>query len=201
MTTKCSQQSDNDPSLPIDRVEVKDTVYFYLDGLSTDDISDATLDKIIEKCIGKFEDSAVYQCDVNYCALMSTLQHLIRKSWVDNGDESVGAIKRQRDKEGNVEQEIEWHSSTGSVETGWEKLYDFFLANPADICECLEEERGNTFGLISIGGTKQDRYTEVNYDSNTRTLWDTNSIGNKFSYRREQSRRRSNNRSKYWSKR
>lgn len=201
MTTTCSQQSTNNPNLPIDRQVVKDSVYYYLSGISTDDLSDSDLDIIIGKCIARFEDSLVYECDVIYCSLMSSLQHLIRKSWVKDGDDSVGPLKRHREKEGDVEQELEWHTTSGdSNENGWEKLYEYFLNNPSEICECLEVERGNTFGLISIGGTQQDKYEENRYNRNSRTAYDSTSIGNKFSYKREQRRRRSNQRSKYWSR-
>jgi len=201
MTTPCSQQSTNDPNVPIDRQIVKDSIYFYLDGVSADDLPEATLDIIIEKCIGKFEDSLIYDCDVTYCTLLSTLQHLIRKSWVSDGNDSVGPLKRHREKEGDIEQELEWYTTSGDTnENGWERLYDYFLNNPAEICECLEVERGNTFGLISVGGTQQDKYEENRYNSNSRTVYDSTSIGNKFSYKREQRRRRSNQRSKYWSR-
>lgn len=202
MTTKCSQQSDNNPTDPIDRVEVKNSVKWYITGLSEENISDANLDIIIAKCIEKYEDSAVYECDVTYCAVMSTIDYLRRAVWVKDGDDNIGALKRHREKEGDVEEEMEWHSVSGdSSDNGWEKLYDYYLNNPSVICPCLEEERGNTFGLIAIGGTQQDKYVENNYSGNARTVWDTNSIGNRYSYRREQRRRKSNNRSKYWSRR
>ncbi|UZV41199.1 hypothetical protein vBVpaMR16F_133 [Vibrio phage vB_VpaM_R16F] len=201
MTTPCSQQSTNDPNLPIDRQIVKDSIYFYLTGITDSELPEATLDTIIEKCIGKFEDSLIYDCDVTYCSLMSTLQYLIRKSWVSDGADSVGPLKRQREREGDIELESEWHITSGdSNENGWEKLYDYFLNNPSEICECLEVDRGNTFGLVSVGGTQKDKYEDNRYNPNSKTLWDTESIGNKFSNRREKSRRYSNQRSKYWSR-
>ena len=195
--TKCSELSDLDPLLPIDRDSVKTSVRFFMGGITEEDLPDSILSVIVENCILKFEDSQIYTNDVVYCSLLDSLKYLIRQSWAEDGSESTGGLKRRKEKEGGVEYENEYHADSSSTSSGWEKLYDYFISNPADIAPCLEEERGNTFGLISIGGTKQDKSAEVENNLNNKSFWGTSSIGSKFSARREANRRRANLRSKY----
>lgn len=197
--TKCSELSERDPSLPIDTDEVKSSVMFYLEGVTSEQLPDTTLDLIINKAISSFEDNQTYTCDVIYITLLESLKYLIRKSWVDQGENSVGLLKKIKDKEDQVDREIEYESFDGQkAESGWEKIYNYFLKNPEDICPCLKYENNSEFGLIAIGGTQQDKYVKNEWAPNSRTLWDRTSLGSKFSYRRECRRRRSNNRSKYW---
>lgn len=195
--TKCSELSDLDPLLPIDRDKVKERVRFYLSGITEEDLPDLLLSVIIENCILKYEDSQVYEDDVTYCSLMESLKYLIKQSWLESGSESSGGLKRRKEKEGGVEYENEYHADSSGSSSGWEKLYDYYLKNPSDVAPCLEEGKGNVFGLISIGGTKQDKYIEVENGSNNKSFWGKSSIGNKFSARREVRRRQANRRSKF----
>lgn len=195
--TTCSDQSDNDESEVIDRDDINSDVRFILGGLSTDDLSDTILTIIQEKCIDKYEDSQIYNCDVTYCTLLDSLKYLIREAWNSTGSETVGDTKKTSEKEGNVSYEDEYYESEDSS-SGWQKLYDYFIENPAEVCDCLEEGRGNTFGLVSIGGTQQDQYLKTESNPNSKSMWGKSSIGTKFSAKREQRRRSANSRSKYY---
>jgi hypothetical protein len=199
--TTCSESSERDDTLPIDRVEVKDSVMFYLDGVLSSDLSETTLNLIIEKCVGKFVDNQTYTCDVIYCSLLESLKYLIRKSYVQDGGDSVGTLTKRREKDGTTEIEVGYSSTSGqSSENGWEKLYEYFLENPSDICECLQPTYSSTFGLVSIGGTRKDVYDAIENGENNKGMWDRKSIGTKFSSHREYNRREDLNRSKYWRK-
>lgn len=197
--TVCSDLSTRDSNLPIDRGEVKDSILFYLEGVDDEQLPPERLDQIIEICISRFTDNQTFTCDVIYCALLESLKYLIRKGWVEEGGDSVGNLKRIREKEGSVEEEVEYQSPSSSiVDNGWEKLYNYFLENPSDICDCLKPIYNSTFGLINVGGTQQDKYQEIENGHNNRSMWDKNPLGVKFSARRELRRRKTMTRSKYW---
>ena len=196
--TACSDASKLDPKDPIDRDYVKGQLDLLFGGIPSEIPTDV-LDKTIEHCIEKFGDSAIFTCDVIFCSLMSLLKYLIRKSWTDEGGESKGELKRRRETEGNVtlEEEYAVKDSSSKDASGWEKLYEYFLKNPDEICECLKPEK-NTFGLIKIGGTDANEVEQNESDGSLNTMWDTRPIGNRFSTMRERKRRRSNERSKRW---
>lgn len=197
--TACSEASERDDTLAIDRDEVKDSVLYYLVGVDDTLLPDTAWNVIVEKSISKFVDNQTYTCDVIYDSLLETLKYLIRKAWVEEGGDSVGVLTKNREKEGSVEVELNYNVVDGqTTENGWQKLYEYFRSNPSDICECLKPAYSSTYGLINIGGTLQDKYTEAATGENNRTMWDRGSIGSKFTYRREERRRSNITRGKYW---
>lgn len=197
--TACSDISELDPLLPVDRDRVETKVRFLMGGVSTDVLSSATLLLVSEECILKFEDSQIYETDVTYCTLLDVLQYLIRQSWTETGSDVRGSLKSVSEKEGNVAYKDEYESSGQVInKSGWEKLYDYFLINPQEVAVCLAIPRTGTFGLVSIGGTQQDKYIEIENNSNSKSMWGKSSIGSKFSAQRESRRRQTNYRSKTW---
>ena len=196
--TTCSDSSTLDPSVAVDRAKVNTKIRFLMGGVSTTSLPDTILTTVLEDCILKFEDSQVYECDITYCTLLDSLNYLIRQSWTDIGADVRGNLKRTKEKEGGVAYEDEYESSGLVATSGWEKLYDYFLNNPSEICPCLEVERTDTYGLINIGGTKQDKYIETENAPNNKAFWGKGSVGSKFSARRESRRRQSFTRSKYY---
>jgi hypothetical protein len=197
--TACSSASTGDTSVAIDRGSVKENALFYIDGYDTDDLSDTTINIIIEKCINRFEDNETYECDITYCTLLECLKYLIRKSWVEEGSDSVGVLTKIREKEANVESEVNYAiASDTTSETGYKKLYDYFLKNPDEICSCLAPTYLGSFGLIAIGGTKQSQYNIVNSNPDSRNVYDTNYIGTKFTANKERRRRIAQQKSRDW---
>ena len=197
--TTCSSTSTGDSSIAIDRDAVKTNALFYIDGYDSDDLTDTTVNTIIEKCISRFEDNETYECDVVYCTLLECIKYLIRKGWAEEGADSVGILTKVREKEGSVESEVGYTlSDDSSSESGYEKLYEYFISNPDEICDCLAPTYLGNFGLVAVGGTKQNIYESVERDPNGRNVYDTNSIGTKYSANKEKRRRITKRRSKYW---
>lgn len=183
----------------IDRTKVKADVRFLMGGVDEATVSDALLTQILEDCITTYGDDDTFECEITYCTLMNTLKYLIRQSWLNDGSDSLGSVKRKKEKEGNVTYEDEYYTSeSGSGGgSGWEKMYQYFLKNPAEVCPSLEIERSGAFGLVSIGGTQQDKYVETENNCNNRNFWGSTGVGSKFTSKREVRRRNTNYRSKY----
>ena len=197
--TDCGQAAidrGEDPTTPIDREQIKKDARYYMGAVGEEDLPSEVLDGIVESCIGKFDDSIIYKCDVLYCTVLNSLRYLIRKGWADKGSTS-GSLIGHKEKVGNVEIQEQYSSSSsgsGSM-SGWEKLYEEYLQNPNYICECLAQFRGG-FGYIKVGGTNKEEYLNNAYSTELNTMWDIENLGNKFNERRVWSKRRSRDRSK-----
>lgn len=180
----------------VDKESIKTKIRFLVGGLTTEDLSDATLSYILDECIVVYTDDQEFLCEITYCTLLNSLKYLIKQSWVEGGG-NVGDVTRKREKEGGVEYE-ESYSTSYSDSSGWEKLYEYFRDNPKEVCISLQTERNkNTVGMISIGGTRKDEYDKIENGSNNKSLWGKGSIGSKFSYEREVYRRKREEQSKY----
>lgn len=197
--TACSDEAINkglDPSTPIDREQLKKDARFLMGAIDETILPDSVLDGIVEACINNFEDSIIYRCDVLYCTIMATLKYLIRQAWAHDGGSSSKDLVSRKEKVGGVSVEESYSKSNNTNnDIGWEKLYEYFLKHPEEVCECLAKSRGS-IGFIKIGGTDENEYQEIKNDPNTRTMWDINSSVDNYNQRRTKTRRRQRNNSK-----
>lgn len=198
--TNCSQEAITngvDPTTPLDRNVVKTDVRFYAGGLSEALMPDTRLDIILDNCIAEYEDLLIYKCDITYCTLLATIKDLIRQNWAAEGGSSGTEITSRKEKVGGTEISVGYQQRTGTSaeESGWEKLYEYFIKNPEDVCKCLAKERGS-IGFIKVTGTKQDEYDSNALNNNNRTMWSTGNFIDRFDARRTERQKRVRNRSK-----
>lgn len=179
----------------VDKESIKTKVRFLIGGLTIEDLSDETLSYILDDCILTYTDDQEFECEITYCTLLNSLKYLTKQSWMDEGGIS-GNVTKKREKEGNVEFE-ETYSTSSGAKTGWEKLYEYFRDNPKDVCIRLQLEKNKySVGMINIGGTRKDVYDNIENGANNKSVWSTGSIGSKFSASREYYRIKSESRSK-----
>jgi len=200
--TTCSDEAianGLDPSTPIDREQLKKDARFLMGAIEESILPDSVLDGIVESCIHNFEDSIIYRCDVLYCTILATLKYLIRQAWAHDGGSSSKDLVSRKEKVGNVSVEESYSSSsTSNNESGWEKMYEYFLRHPEDVCECLAKTKSG-LGLIKIGGTNQEEYDEIANNPNVKTMWDTGSSVDNYNSRRVEKRKKRRNNSKRFS--
>lgn len=195
----CSEEAISkgvDPLSPIDREQLKKDARFFMGAVTTEDLPEDVLDGIVQSCINKYEDLAIYRCEVLYCTILNSLKYLIRVAWADKGGSSSGELTSRKEKVGNVTIEDKYsNSSSSDSASGWEKMFQYFLSHPEDVCECLVKSRGK-IGLVKIGGTNKAEYQRINEDPNVRSMWDIETSVDKYNQDRVRSRTRRRNNSK-----
>ena len=188
-----------DPTAPIDRDQLKKDARFFMGAVTTEDLPEDVLDGIVQSCINKYEDLAIFRCEVLYCTILNSLKYLIRKAWADKGGSSSGELISRKEKVGNITIEDKYSNSSSSsksdTESGWEKMFNYFLNHPEDVCECLAKSRGK-IGMVVIGGTDKAEYQRISEDPNVRSMWDIESSSDKYNQDRVRSRTRRRNNSK-----
>lgn len=195
--SKCSENSTLDPLTPLDKVSIKEDITFLL-ATMPEAITDAVFDTIYDKCVAKVEDSAIYTCDVTYCTLMGIIKYLIRSGWSSGGTVATGALKRRKDTEAGVTIEEEYDTASTPAESGWDQLYEYYIENPEEICECLRPDKSGLASMIKIGGVDANEVANNEIDPTLNTMWDKTSIGTRYSSMRNEKRKAVKRRSKMY---
>lgn len=123
--------------------------------LSEEDISDTTLDIIIEGIRSQYPDAT--DCQLKYYLAVRTLEYFIRLG--SKPTTGSGSISKIREKVGKREKEVTYNAGNNGVAT-WDTLLDDLKSDPSMIgCEPFPDT-GNSLGRVFIGGTG-DRYSPV----------------------------------------
>ena len=196
--SKCSESSSLNPLDPIDKAYVKDTIVFLLAGMP-ETITDSIFDTVYNKCVDAAGgDSAIYTCDVTYCTLMGIIKYLIRSGWSSGGTVATGALKSRKETEADVTIEEEYDTASTPAESGWDQLYEYYIENPEEICECLRPDKSGLASMIKIGGTDANEVFNNDKDPSINTMWDKPSIGTRYSSMRNEKRKAVKRRSKMY---
>lgn len=175
----------------IDRNKVAERVRFLMGDVSESQLSQETLLKIIEDCITIYGDDDKFECEVTYCALLKSIRYMINKQNNSQGGDS-GTLIASKEKVGDLSVEKRFSSSSSTnTSSGWEKMYDYYLKHPEDVCPSLVPE-GSGNKLVLIGGVEQDEYERVQSDPNSRNAYDYN-VSHKYNSQRVNRLRRYNN--------
>ncbi len=176
----------------IDRNKVAERVRFLMGDVSENQLSQETLLNIIEECITIYGDDDKFECEVTYCALLKAIRYMINKQNSNQGGDS-GTLVGSKEKVGELLIEKRFSSdSSSNGSSGWEKMYDYYLKHPEDVCPSLVPDGGSGSGLVLIGGVEQDEYERVQSDPNSRNAYDYN-VSHKYNPRRTNKLRRYSN--------
>ena len=195
--TKCSEISEADPTLPLDRPSVIARVRFGLGNTTNALVTDELIGQLIDIEVAKYGDFQIYWCDITYEVLLGLIDFLILNELASKGS-STGAEIRRKESRGDREIEIQYSDGTTS-DSGWEQLKDYWFTHPHEICDCLSPDVSNSpYGLIKIGGTSQTDYVANNTNPNLKTMWDGVNQSDQFTIRRDINAKRTRNRGKFY---
>ena len=150
--------------------EINAFIRFWLGDITTDTITDETLNYIIQLNIDK--DPAYTGCDVIYYSTVDVLKWLERKQ--ESGTIASGEIKRRKEKVGDVEISEEYNlaSDTSGID-GWSTILQDLQTNPSIIgCPITDTSVGGSkLGGVLIGGVSQEEYDRVKRDTDVKSGW------------------------------
>lgn len=131
---------------------------FFLANLSTDIISDADLQIILDQVKTQYPEAS--DCRIKYEFAVETLNHLIRKGSVEEG--ANGELRSRLEKNGQRSIKIEYNSgSTDGTLSGWESILANLQADPDSVgCVVFPPVEGVvSSGIVIIGGQDVPRYS------------------------------------------
>lgn len=175
----------------IDTDVAKARVRYLMGDVSTSTLTDDTLTSVLTLATTEYTDDDEYYCEVVYYTLLESLRHLIRVNQANAG--LTGNQARRKEVRGKTTIEVEFSDSSDFISDGWAQMYKDYVAHPEYVCESLRPER--VFGLLNIGGTRQDTYRATDRNRNSRSAWDTETK-TKFNMDRTRRRHRNLGRSK-----
>lgn len=155
--------------------QVKVDVRYYLGGIPETTLSDALLEDIINRTMTRY--GLDLNIDADYCktvyySILETLKYLIRENISSSSSTGGGEIKSRSEKVGDVSVKTEYTEGSDASESGWDILYDYYLANPTDICEELTDLAKSSFATVYFGDVSNKEVDRVNSDQDSRDGWD-----------------------------
>lgn len=161
---------------PIDIAEINDYIRFWLGDLTESDISDTTLNRIIQQII---DNNPTYTgCDVVYYSTIEVLRRFIREAAKGSaGQAGDPTVKATTEKTGNVSFTTEYHtSSNGEASSSWQAVLDDLLTDPDSIgCPVTLDTVPSKIGIVTFGGVSQKEYDRVRNDQDSRNGWNYSS--------------------------
>ena len=155
--------------------QVKVDVRYYLGGIPETTLSDTLLEDIINRTMTRY--GLDFNIDDDYCktvyySILETLKYLIRENISSSASTGGGEIKSRSEKVGDISVKTEYTDGTDASESGWDTLYDYYLANPTDICEELADLAKSSFATVYFGDVSNKEVDRVNSDQDSRDGWD-----------------------------
>jgi len=161
----------------LDTAVIEAEVRFLLGGLEEATLSSAIMQMIIGRGIAKYGDADTNSCTVTYYTVLESLRYMSRQSAAGSaGTAASGAIKRQKEKEGNITYEVEYDvSGTSGTTASWDTLLNDFLENPQYVCdELVETTSSGSGGYVMIGGVSHSERERVNNNVDSVNGWSDN---------------------------
>lgn len=150
--------------------EINGEIRFLLGSLPTSILSDDILNKIIQRNIDKYGSEDDKACIVTYKSLLDALQYLINESAQGSGSISGGALTERTEQVGKKKITVKYSPDASGAPTGWEELYEKFLADPTLVCDSLvNPPTSSALGSVIIGGVSNKEYDRVKSDPDNRS--------------------------------
>lgn len=155
--------------------QVNTDIRYYLGGLPTSTLTDDILNDIITRTMTR--NSLDFNVDSDYCksvyySLLESLRYLIRNNISSSAISGGGEIKSKMEKVGQIQIKTDYMEGSSAADSGWDDLYDDYLANPQYICEELADLAKSSFAGVYFGGVSQSEYDKVNNNQDSRNGWD-----------------------------
>lgn len=161
--------------------DVNSEVRFLLGDLPTSAISDDNLNRFIQRSVDNHSLEDEDFCIVTYESILSTLQWLINKEQATSST-AGGALKKKKEKVGDVEIQVEYSESSSGDPTGWENLLEKFNTDPTLVCESLAYLAKSDLGYALFGGVSQSEYKRVKDNPDSRNGYDVETEYRKSPY-------------------
>ena len=144
--------------------QVKVDVRYYLGGIPETTLSDTLLEDIINRTMTRY--GLDFNVDDDYCktvyySILETLKYLIRENISSSASTGGGEIKSRSEKVGDISVKTEYTDGTDASESRWDTLYDYYLANPTDVCEDLADLAKSSFATVYFGDVSNKEVIEL----------------------------------------